>query len=80
LNTNRWFCIPQIAILFGYLKPPCLLIDFIKGEKKYLPIDDTMRISTDGVFYVRNYIYKILESASFFYKFKDAEARPINWV
>ncbi|CAD8082667.1 unnamed protein product [Paramecium primaurelia] len=52
LNTNRWFCIPQIAILFGYLKPPCLLIDFIKGEKKYLPIDDTIKISNDGVHYV----------------------------
>ncbi|CAD8094894.1 unnamed protein product [Paramecium sonneborni] len=73
LNTNRWFCIPQIAILFGYLKPPCLLIDFIKGEKKYLPIDDTIKISNDGVHY-------ILESSSFFYKFKDAEAKPINWI
>lgn len=52
LNTNRWFCIPQIAILFGYLKPPCLLIDFIKGEKKYLPIDETVKISNDGVYYV----------------------------
>ncbi|CAD8100193.1 unnamed protein product [Paramecium sonneborni] len=52
LNTNRWFCIPQIAILVGYLKPPCLLIDFIKGEKKYLLIDDTIKISSDGVHYV----------------------------
>ncbi|CAD8176007.1 unnamed protein product [Paramecium pentaurelia] len=73
LNTNRWFCIPQIAILFGYLKPPCLLIDFIKGEKKYLPIDDTIKISQDGIYY-------ILESSQFFYKFKDAEAKPINWI
>lgn len=52
LNTNRWFCIPKIAILFGYLKPPCLLIDFMKGEKKYLPIDETVNISNDGVYYV----------------------------
>ncbi|CAD8107661.1 unnamed protein product [Paramecium primaurelia] len=73
LNTNRWFCIPQIAILFGYLKPPCLLIDFIKGDKKYLPIDDTIKISKDGVHYVP-------KSSSFFYKFKDAEAKPINWI
>lgn len=72
IQRDGWCCWPILALLIGYQKPPSLILDVIRGEKRELKMDPSVVCRKEGKGYV-------LQSQTYYYRFRDLEARPIDW-